>query len=476
MKVRRQLLALLICLLCTTLLSGCTGEAPETTSENEFPVLQLLTIGENSDEALNRVSDALSVLTEEKIGCHIELQNVSYIEYCYKMDNLLYDSTLPDMLLCLDRQTLQALTAGSYIVRLDQYLDDYPLLMAQIPADTWLRATDHGYYYGIPFGNSDIWYWGFVMRASVCDELGIDPSSIHDLDSLHSALLTVQSRTDLIPLVPDYGWVDSFTAYDPLDNGMGVYLYNEAEMLVTNYTQSKAFAERCKMMHQWYTQGLILETAAFDTLGYLDWLRDGNGFGGFDRIGEYTLQDAARVLGEEVYAVRLSENYQDRSTGSEMMCIASTSHDRNLCLSFLELLYSDAQILELCLYGVEGADYLVAEEGNAITAAADAEETFVSSWTWPRRLNARAYGKETSSLWSQANAQKSLGYGSVFDSDSVSTELYQCSLILDKYLPALLSGMVEPGKAIESLNRELHTSGIEAILRAKRLQWGIESE
>ena len=68
------------------------------------------------------------------------------------------------------------------------------------------------------------------------------------------------------------------------------------------------------------------------------------------------------------------------------------------------------------------------------------------------------------------NAKKSVAYGFIFDSSSVTNEITACNNVVAKYRASLECGSVDPEVALPEFNAELKTAGIDTIIAEKQRQ------
>lgn len=466
---KRIIWALLICLVLTQ--GGCEWTA-QTDQEDETPLIRVMMPGSNSAAALARVSEELSKITMERIGCRVELETVRSSEYNKMIQNTLLEKDLADIFVVTDRTILTELVEEHRVARLDRMLQSVPALQEAIESGSWARQQVNGYSYAVPFDNDDIWYWGFVIRAEICDALNIDPQAITGLEELHEALLTVKERYPrMFAAAPDYGSILSFPCFDDLGGGVGGLLYGSEDSGVVNIVETEAFLELCEMMHTWHEEGLISYNTALNVLSRLDWMNTGTVAGSFLKVGPDTVADTAYALEEDLYCVQLSPYYCDDSTGQEGFCISALSVRQELCMSFLELLYSDDQVRQLYAFGVAGEDYFT-DSGGYLRAGAlkgSADRYFPVSCPLRGSLPACAGAREH--VWEPDNVQVSEGYGFIFDETPVKNEVYQCTVVMEKYFDALCSGILSPEEGVAMCVDELKSANMEEVLAEKQRQF-----
>lgn len=445
--------------------AGAAGAGPKT--------IRILTIGETSAHALERVSAALSDITMERLGCRVELNMIRPEEYDDRIDDLLLENDFADIFVCRNRTTLNKLLDGNYIYRLDRYLSRYPEFRQAVPDESaWALTRADGYTYGIPFGNGGPYRWGFIMRQDICEALEIDPASVTTLDELHRILLQVrESYPNLVPVASDRGRVDVFASPDLLVNGGGSLVSGEA---VVSITQMPEFLQRCGLMELWYQEGLILHDAPMNKESAGVWMASGLAFGTFAQLDRYTVRELAYALDIPLEgAVLEGAFYGDNGTDMSFTIYAYTENV-DLCLRLLKLIYTNPEILCMCVYGQEGNDYILSSAGAAIPVAQTAPDDRYVNWCWALRDSVPPPVTGEDPDWYASAEMGREGYAFFFDNRKVSGEIYQCSEVLEKYFGALCAGMIDAEEGIAMMEEDLALANMGAVkqeLERQRESW-----
>jgi len=434
MNIKNNIIPAALFLYILVFLSCHAGKSGGAVVKRGLPVLRVAIQGQDSDEALARVSRAVSVITSEKTGCVVKLETMDDQQYKRIIYNPLFKKDMADIFICRDRRDLEHLAAEHSIARLDRLLDERPPLRnALAGGGDWQSINIRQY--GVPFGGRPVYYPGFIMRADICGDLGIDPESIKNREDLHSILRKVQAAyPDIIPVVPDKGDLSAFMDYDDMGGSPGVFMFDQKDTALVNVFETEAFRRVCEEMYSWFDEGLILKNAAFDTMSLSEWIASGAAFGGFTKVQPHTLTDFSYITGRELYAVSLGPIRRDDSIAQEAFCISARTKYRNLCMDFLELLYTDNDLLTLCALDQPHIDYEPA-------------------------------------VFREEIAVQSPGLDFVFDEGTVKTEIYQCGLVIDKYYYALIAGMIPPVQGIHLFLAELQAAGVETVIREKQRQF-----
>ena len=436
------------------------GVEPNQTQE-EIPTIRILTIGEIALGELARVSDAISEITAEQVGCRVELRMIREDEYDERIDDLLLESDFADIFVCRNRTTMNKLMAGSYIYRLDRYLKKRPELCAAVTSTAdWERVKSQGYTYGIPFGNNGNSAWGFLMREDICLELGIDPLKIHTLEQLYAALLKVhEAHPEMIPVVSDYGEAHTFADEDLLIEGAGCLIVNGE---VVNVCDLPEFLERSAMMERWYEDGLIIPNAQLNQAGRDRWMKDSLAFGAFAQLDRYTAREMEYVAGSAITCATLDEIYFSNDHADMSFAVYAYTEDVDLCLRTLELIYTDEDLLKLCIYGEEEVDYTVSSEGTVLPT----QECKYYNWCWAMRDAVPAPVSNGDPDWFGSQEERFH-----FDNRLVSNEIYQCGEILGKYYEAICSGAIDAEEGIVRMREELKSANQNVVRSELMKQW-----
>ena len=143
-------------------------------------------------------------------------------------------------------------------------------------------------------------------------------------------------------------------------------------------------------------------------------------------------------------------------------------------------MYSDPTVANLVINGIEGENYIFADEANGIITYPEGKDATNNGysrleWAWPNeRLSYQVQGLEvdyTESDEFEKIAQTPVSFGFKFDSTAVMNQTTACLNVYEKYVPALLCGSLDPADAIPALNEEMKKAGIQDIVDEKQAQF-----
>ena len=160
--------------------------------------------------------------------------------------------------------------------------------------------------------------------------------------------------------------------------------------------------------------------------------------------------------------------------------IASTTDVPEAALKFLDLTYTDKDIVNLLIYGIKDRDYVMNDDGTV--SYPEGEDSTTVPYT--AQLSCGTLGNffimyptagtDPASLeWEQKQneeAKTSPAMGFTFDSSKLNTQYTAVKNAISQYLPGLLCGSVDPNTELAKFDQALQDAGYQDILNAKQEQ------
>ncbi len=473
MKRFRMLTAALLALLMMS------TRLPAASMAEEIPTLKVWGSGDAKTEDLALVSEALSAITREKIGAHVELYS------CYGSETT--NLALPggeqiDLLSTHNTSGLTTLVATGYLQPLDELLEKYgqPIMGVLSKADLAAGTID-GALYSIPSLKDTARAAGLAMRKDILDELQIDPATITDWDKAHEVLLKVKENyPDIYPIVPTWagGGMQGQFPQDELGGTYGVLPNASTDSTtVVDLFESEEYKEFVTRMYQWNQEGLIMPDATTTTENNLYAI----GFAAFENIKPGKALEISKANNLEVYLIQLSPTVKStQMLGDSSFAIPESAKYPEKAMELWALMYTDAEISNLFINGLEGKHWEYTDESKTfirLPEGVSAVGTGYSSldWAWPNcRITPVWEGGDTD-LWAQLqtfvdDAAASPAMGFRFDSTMVMSEVTACNNVTAKYDVALRWGILDPAEALPQFIAELKAAGVGTIVAEKQAQ------
>ena len=446
--------------------------------------IKIMMFGTATTEAAEEISAALSEITEEKLNADVELTMVNMGTYSEQLNMMLYSGDEFD-LFCPFGGVSEMVYSGQ-IRPLDDLLDAYAPNIKNLVKDVyWNSTTYDGEIYGVPINTEKAYQLGFAMRKDICDELGIDYENMSTLDEVHDVLVQVkEAYPDMYPIVSDQGNMFASATYIGQDEAGDSYHLTVAEdpyaehPEIVSFFETDLFKERTTMLYQWAQEGLIMPDASTNTEMAQSLVAAGKAFGYFQHMKPGWEADQTQNVGTEIVSIRYAEPVL--TADSVSWYVPTSSGDPERAVAMLDLMYSDPDVSNLVVNGIEGEHYVVIDQENGVAAYPEGvDATTVTytrmNWAWPNPQIAYLWEGQDLDIWDQYtefndSARVTTSNGFNFNSNNVLNEITACTNVYNKYVPALLCGSLDPETTIPQLNAEMEQAGIDTIISEKQKQ------
>ncbi len=502
MNKMKKLTAALLTISMAVGLIGCgsakSGESSTTESSTKSKgdydkiVYSYATFNNIPDsDILDTVEEAINVITREKIGVEVELMPVSIFEYSSNIslglqggDQIDVFQTLGDFNTCVSSNMAYDLT---------DIIDTCAPETKALIGDTFLAScVKGGNLYSIPTYKPYSITPMIIYRQDIADELGIDMTQVKSIYDLTAVLEQVKAKyPDMTPLIPaqtgDSGMGRALANVDYLTDDLftpkGVLIGDDTT--VTDLYNTTEFASLCDLTRTWYNEELIMQDAATTTSTATELMSSGNSF---CYIASYSYPEAdtaasleAQCANIDLGAVQIGDAYLGTdSINSVSWMVSSTSKVPEAALKFINLTFTDEEIVNLLIYGIEGRDYVKDSDGfvsypegqDAATVPYTAQLSCGTLGNYFIMYPMIGTSKESLAWEEEQNVQSktSPAMGFTFDSSEVKTEYTAVNNIISQYLPGLSCGSVDPVTVLPEFVEKLNAAGYDKILNAKQEQ------
>ena len=444
-----------------------------------------------SEEGLAEVQEAVNKITREKIGVEVELKPIAYADYNNQISLSLQAGEQIDLFESLFN--FPDCVAADMAMDITELAPEFAPEALELVGEEWMKAcTLDGKLYGIPVYKPLALTPMITYRKDITDELGIDMSQVNDVNDLDAVYAKVkEAHPEMTPLAPiQPGDTGLSRVYDANIDYLGddsvapkAVLMGDDTTVVSLF-ETQEFMDICKLARDWYNKGYIMKDAATTTSMSLELMSSGNYF---STIASYSYpeEDTAASLqtqwGYPTGVKILKEAYIDTSTVNMVTFMVSTNCEvPEAALKFLDLTYSDKEIVNLLIFGIEGRDYVMKEDGTVNYPEGEDAATVpytaqLSSGTLGNFfIQYQMEGTNMESLkWEEEQNRKAATspvMGFVFDTSPVSTEYTALANVLSQYLPGLLCGNVDPETEIPKLNKAMESAGLGNVIAEKQKQ------
>lgn len=492
--MKRQAPLLFVALLVISLLvSACGGnnsaansEEPDNGSEASGKktvalTLAYLNMGNAADVQL--VEDEINKISQAKINATIDLMPIDIAAWQQQTNLLLAGNEKLDLIVSSSFFGYNSQVAKGQLIALDELLDQYgPDIQKAMDPELYNSTRIGGKIYGVPSLKDSAQDFGMVMRKDLIEKYNIDLAAVKTWEDLGDKVFKVikENEPGIVPLAASQSSTPANSIYMPLidhlGDRLGVIRFDDQEMKVQNLYEMDVYKDAINLVRDWYEAGYILQDAATTQETPANLVKANKALGYLNNMKpEYEKQES-KLTGYEMVGVRLSDVVMHSNAGNGwMMSIARNSEEPERAMEFMNLLYTDADIMNLLALGIEGKHYVKNEDGT-VRLPDGATETGYLFNQWEIGNNFLTYVWEGTApdIWEQTkafnkSAKVSPALGFTFDQSLVKTEVAAVTNMENQYRVGFETGTLDPAMLDRFVN-DLKSAGIDKIIAEKQKQ------
>ncbi|TXK86000.1 ABC transporter substrate-binding protein [Paenibacillus sp. N3.4] len=469
-----------------TKVPSATGETGKTKSELKPYELTVAyyKIGNIKDQ--QEVQDAVNKITKEKINATVKFVPIDPAAYQQQINLMLASNENLDLLVTLTGLGYGTQAAKGQLVPLEDLLKKYGSDIAKVVTPEIQKATTtSGKLYGVPSVRDWASDYGILMRKDIVDKYKIDLSKIKTFDDLDPVFKIVKdNEPNMAAIIPEgagFSIIQTIAPgfMDPLNDDNGVLPGHDNNLKVVNWFESKQYADLLKMVRRWYLAGFIPKDIATNKVRPEDLVKAGKAFAFVAHMKPgYETKEAISTGTPMVAARIISPVTSTSSIANVMFSIAKNSKDPERAMMFLNLIYSDKDLINLIDYGIEGKHYVKKGDLIGFPNGVDAQNATYSpnhGWEWGNQFLSYVWDNDEPNVWKNQeefnkSSKKSKALGFSFTVDPVKTEVAAVQSVKDQFKIGLETGTLDPDKNLPEFISKLKDSGIDKILAEKQKQ------
>lgn len=490
--MKKVIASLLAAGVAASMLTACGGSGSSSGSEYDQVVYAYATFNNiPTNEALDEVEEAINVITREKIGAEITLKPIAIADYSQSVSLSLQGGEKIDIMESLG--DFNNYLSTGMALDITELIDSCAAETKELVGEEWLAACEYnGGLYGIPDYKPMALTPMIIYREDVAEELGLDMSAVNSMEDLTEIFAQVKAaKPDMTPLaIVETGNVGVFNLpygvdylSDDYNQPVGVLMGDD--MTVQDFYSTDFFKDKAAMVRDWYNNGYLMKDAATTTSTSTELMASGNYFGWIAAYS-YPEEDTAASFVAQCGGYPLAAKTLDKAyltTGginSISWMLAANTDVPEAAMKFLNLTYTDPEIANLIIWGIEGRDYVLDENGNA--AYPEGQDATTVPYTAQiscgivgnQFIQYLPVGSSYDSLeWEleqnkAADVSPAMGFS--FDSSNYTTQYTAVRNVLTQYLPGIFCGSVDPETEIPKMVEALNAAGYQDILNAKQEQ------
>lgn len=343
-----------------------------------------------------------------------------------------------------------------------------------------LRGT--GTIYTLPSVSDYVTSEGISMRKDIVDKYQIDLSQIRSAADLGTLFATVRQYEPQLGLVCGYysrGAVLGFeiNAQRARDSVFAL----DGDGRLVNYFATQQFQSMVELVRSWYLDGYVHTGMSLQNTEASALVQAGELFSYITAYKPGIEQEVSVNCGMEMITIPLMEPVvSNRSSTMRYWGITQSCKNPGKAMQFLNLLYSDSEVVNLLSYGVEGVHHVRYDSGvigypQGVTAQTVG---YVNTMPWllPNQLISLVWETYDADLWLQLDqynrsAQRTDLTGFFFDSSAVAEQNQALNQIVNEYYYGLTSGQLDPAIYLPLMLERMQGAGLDAVLAEAQRQY-----
>jgi putative aldouronate transport system substrate-binding protein len=431
------------------------------------------------------VENAINKIALKKINVKVKFVPISMGAWIQQMQLMLASNEKLD-LTYVTQETMTSAISKQQLLPMDNLLHKYGKDIAKALGPYLKACSIRGKIYMVTSIRDLATSYGIAIKKEVVDKYKIDITKIKTYDDVEAFLKTVKTHepntTPLVPCNTLNSVVTEIVTYDSLNNNMTGVLLNRGldNLKVVNWFETKEYAKQLKMVRRWYTSGYILKDAATNKESAQNLVKAGLGVAflchnkpGFDQ--QQTNLCGTPMVSATILPALATTSYIQLFGWS----IPRNAQKPEKSMQFLNLMYSDKDIVNLLDWGIEGKHYVKVKD-NIIgyPPGVDAKTTGYGlnrGWMFGNQFLSHVWQGNPPDLWKQLDrfnktAIKSKALGFAYDPTAVKTEIAAITNVCNQYQPGLETGTLDPQERLPEFISKLKAAGIDKIIADKQRQ------
>ena len=511
MKSFKKILALLLAVaLLATLLAACgTSEEPSgdntgntgntgtgeidygdeddtEITEINFWIYDVYTNGETHGE---RIEAAINAISEAEIGVHANITFMQIGDWLTKFQLGVSGGDQIDLATLCVGSTVGSLHASNMLTDVTELMPQYAPQTMELLGDYVAAYTIDGRLWGVPTMRGYVTNGYISFNKDVLDQYNLTErmescSSFSEFESILADLTAEISGTGTYALSAGAGALfsgtgtlmrgDSFSdieVFDNLGDSLGV-IYSDADGHVGSRYGDPAYEEEAKLAKRWMDAGYIFPDSMIDAATSAQENIKASAAVGEFCSSEYGVENSkSSFYGSPALCVKLYDGQiKSGNLNSWGMGIPISAEEPEAACKFIELLYTNSDVMTLLINGEEGTDYtLVDGQAQQIEGQYQAANFVLGNnlLTIPGIGNGADYYQQIDELNKSAEVSPYLGF--VLNTADMDLMISQISAVTDQYSTAMSCGGYTESSYDEFLSK-LDAAGLQDYISAVQTQ------
>lgn len=370
-------------LICSCGIHKKKADEKLTNMQENVPVIRMMTMGSEPECGMEAIYEQLDSLTIQDIGCIVRIDFYPWGDETELMKRLVASREY-DIYGTGSWGNYEKLARQNAFLQLDEWLDVVPDLVKtmQIGENSLFDAmTVDGKVYAVPQKIAQSGGYGFFYREDLRKKWGLD--AVENIDGIENYLYRAAEE------FPEYAMINDkrfFQSLKLLTMGEKYYLINdfccikkdEPQKLISIY-DCPEYLEGVKKARQWYQDEIVAQDILMvqenNTMSTLALMREGklplefaNHLTAINNNYVYSILESIPDCELEWldYDCLTNSKYSRYNSNAvvQMLAVSSNTQNPKQVIRFIEKMYTDQTYYDLLVYGAEGVNYQLTEDGK----------------------------------------------------------------------------------------------------------------
>lgn len=433
---------------------------------------------------IQEVQEAINKISVDKINVKVKLLPISNSAFTNQINLMLSSGEKLDMFAMLSTYSNQVAKGALYPIGNIMEANAQGTIDA-LGVDYYNATKVGGVSYGVPSLRDLAQDFGIVVRKDIVDKYNINLDEVTTFDDFELIFKAVKENEPGMAGATNLtngSILSTYGIQDPLGNNLGVLLNHGLDDLkVVNLFASEEYKQIVTKIREWYLAGYLVKDAATSPELNNVMVKSGKAASWLSAMKPGFETQESRNVGVEMTAARTQKPVAMTDTVTNVAIgVAATSEQPEKALQFLNLMYTDKDIVNLIDWGIEGKHYVKVQGTDNVIKYPDGvtgDNVGYKSdgWMHGNQFLSFVFEGDDPEVYVKMNefnqsAAKSKALGFTFNGDSVKAEIAACNAVLDQYRRAIESGVLELDKALPEFLKKLDDAGINTIITEKQKQ------
>ena len=453
--------------------------------------------GSNTSD-VDAVEEAINAITVEAINTEVELMPFQSGSYNEQMNLMISSNEQLDLAptFFAGPTTFAAMTSQKQLTPLDDLLNEYGQdILSEIKPEYMETTKLNGVTYAVPVNKDMVSNMYLAMRTDILEQLGMleKGENLTSMSELTEILAAVKEQTELVPMAPagSQGNVTTFmpvlvsdkfedaVTFDKLINDY-IVAFTDEPAKVVNLFETEEYKAALQVVRDWYEAGYVYKDAATTEDNNYMFVKNDIAFAYFFAAENSTYMDTVAQSGYDMTVIKIASAPVSTSTVNAIdWTIPVTTREPEAAMKFLNLMYSNKEIVDLLNYGIEETHYVVQEDGtyNFPEGVDSNNAGYYINMTW-EICNQYLAGlwdgsnPDTREISAKDNENPLLSplIGFVADSTGLENEITAVTAVYNEYYKGLNCGILDLETELPAFNEKLKGAGIDKMVDSAQAQ------